>query len=73
MYLKIKVHPNSKKDEVVRKGDDSYEIFVRAKPVEGKANEDMLSLLADHLKVARSKLRLVRGAMARNKLVEKIG
>lgn len=70
MYLKTKVHPNSKKNEVVKKAEDSFEIFVRAKPVEGKANDAALDLLSEHLKVARSKLRLVRGASSRNKIIE---
>lgn len=71
MYLKIKVHPNSKKNQVIRKAEDAFEIFVRAKPVEGKANEAVLELLCEHLKIPRSKLRLARGAMAHNKIVEK--
>ncbi|MCL5267788.1 MAG: DUF167 domain-containing protein [Bacteroidetes bacterium] len=70
MFIKIKVHPNSKKDVVVRKGSDSFEVFVRAKPTEGKANEATLDSLSEFLKVPRSRLRLIRGATARNKLVE---
>lgn len=72
MYLKIKVHPSSKKDSVVRKADDSFEIFVRAKAVEGRANESMLELLSDYLHVPTSKLRLVRGIRARSKIVERM-
>lgn len=72
MFLKVKVHPGSKRDEVVSKGDDSFEIFVRARPVEGKANDAVFDLLGDYLKLPRSKLRLVRGAMSRNKIVERI-
>lgn len=70
MYLKVKVHPNSKNDEVFQKSQDSFEVFVRAKPVEGKANEAVLSLVAEFLKVPRSQVRLIRGAMAHNKTVE---
>ena len=72
MYLKVKVHPNSKKDEVLKKSDDSFEIFVRAKPVDGKANDAVLELLSDHLNIPRSKIRLLRGADSRNKLLETI-
>ncbi len=70
MYIKVKVHPNSKKDEVIQRGKDSLEIFVRAKPLEGKANEAVLNLVAEFLQVPRSQVRLIRGAMAHNKLVE---
>ncbi|HQT91422.1 MAG TPA: DUF167 domain-containing protein [Candidatus Kryptobacter bacterium] len=72
MYLKVKAHPNSKKDTVVKRAEDSFEVFVRAKPVEGKANDAVLDLLSEFLKIPRSRLRLVRGAMAHNKLVERL-
>lgn len=72
MFLKVKVHPGSKKNEVVEKSHDSFEIFVRAKPVEGKANDAVIDLLSDYLKLPRSGLRLVRGATSRNKIIEKV-
>ncbi len=70
MYLKVKVHPNSKKDEVLEKGEDSFEVFVRAKPIDGKANDAVLELISSYLKIPRSKVRLLRGANAHNKLLE---
>ncbi len=72
VLIKLKVHPNSRKDTVVRKSDDSFEIFIRAKPVEGKANEATLLALSDFLNVPRSRLRLLRGSTSHSKLVELI-
>ncbi len=70
MLLKVKVHPNSRRDEVIRKDADAFEIFVRVKPVEGRANDAVLDLLSDYLKMPRSRVRLLRGATSRNKIVE---
>ena len=70
MLVKIKVHPNSKRDLVVPKGADSFEVFVRAKPVDGKANDAAMDSLSEFLKVPRSRLRMIRGATSRNKLIE---
>lgn len=72
MYFKIKVHPNSKKNQVIRKAEDTFEIFVRAKPVDGKANDAVLDLLCEYLNIPRSKVRLIRGAMAHNKIIERM-
>ncbi len=72
MYLKVKVHPNSKKNEVCQKGEDSFEVFVRAKPVDGKANDAVLDLLSEYLEIPRSKVRLLRGAATHNKIVERM-
>lgn len=72
MFLKVKVHPGSKKNEVLSREADRFEVYVRAKPVDGKANEAMLDLLSEYLQSPRSRLRLVRGAASRNKIVERI-
>ena len=42
---------------------------VRAKPEDGKANAAVLALLAEALNVAPSRLRLLRGATSRDKLM----
>ena len=70
MYLKLKVHPNSKENKILRKNEDSFEIFIRAKPIDGKANEACLNMLAEFFSVPRSRVRLIRGALSHNKLVE---
>ena len=70
MLLKVKVHPSSKRDKVIQKSLDSFEIFVRADPIDGKANEAVLISLSEFLNVSRSRIRLIRGSMSRNKTVE---
>jgi uncharacterized protein YggU (UPF0235/DUF167 family) len=45
-------------------------VKVRAKPHDGAANEAVLELLAEALGVAASRLRLLRGATGRDKLVQ---
>lgn len=41
-----------------------------APPVEGKANELLLKLLAKHFGVSKSQVTIVSGAKARQKIVE---
>lgn len=67
--LKVKVHPRAGRDTVKRLGDDAFEVWVRAKPIEGQANEALLALLARFLEVPRVKLQLVRGTTERNKRI----
>ena len=45
-------------------------VKVRAKPQDGAANAAVMALLAQALAVATSRLRLLRGATARDKLVQ---
>ncbi len=61
MFIKAKVHPSSKREEVVQKSPDTFEIFVRAKPIDGEATGAVIVLLSEFLNVPRSSVRIVRG------------
>ena len=56
--------------EAVEIGDRVLLLKVRAKAKEGEANEAVLALLAEALGVATSRLRMLRGATGRDKLVQ---
>ncbi len=50
--------------------DGCLQVKIRPKPEDGKANAAVLELLAGALGVATSRLRLLRGATGRDKLVQ---
>jgi len=70
MLIKIKVFPNSKEEEVIRKSEDSFEVKVRAEPIRGLANRAVIDALSLYFKVPVSRIRLVRGFRERNKIFE---
>ena len=70
MRIQIKAHPKSKKEDVRKISENSFEIWVREAPSDGKANSAVLEALAEHLGIAKSKLRIVGGTSSRNKWVE---
>jgi len=70
MLIKIKVFPNSKEEEVIRKSEDSFEVKVKAKPIRGLANRAVIDALSLYFKIPPSKIRLVRGFRERNKMFE---
>ena len=72
-YVRVKVHPAASQDALVTRGPDQFEVWVRAKPVDGKASEAAGRLLARHLQVPPSRLRLIRGWESRQKLFEVLG
>jgi uncharacterized protein len=61
--------PHSMREEVVKQGDD-YVVRVKAMPVEGKANEAVIELLARHFKVPKSAVKIVVGLTGRTKIVD---
>lgn len=67
--LALRVTPGARV-ESVELGDGRVLVKVRVKPEDGKANAAVLDLLADALGVATSRLRMLRGATGRDKLVQ---
>jgi len=70
MLIKIKVFPGSKKDEIIKKSEDRFEIKVKEKPVMGQANQAVVWMLAVHFGISKDKIRIMRGWKQRNKLIE---
>ncbi len=67
-YLKVKVHAGEKKNRLEQKSPDSFEIWVKSPAQEGRANEAVRALLAQHLGVAENKLSLIKGATSPAKI-----
>ncbi len=70
MKIKVKVKPNAKKNEIKEIEQDYYEVRVTVVPEKGKANKKVIELLSKHLKVPKSKIKLIRGETSREKLFE---
>lgn len=68
--LRVKVKPNSKKQEIQTAADGSLIIFLKSPPVDGKANEELIKLLAKEFSVAKSTIQIKWGLSSRQKLVE---
>ena len=67
-FVTVRVKPGSRKGPLVEVGPDGdLTIYVRERAVDGKANEAVIRLLADHLDVLRSQLVLASGATSRHK------
>ncbi len=47
-----------------------YRVSVTASPVEGKANDAVVRALAEYFDIARSQVRLVAGAVSKQKIFE---
>jgi uncharacterized protein (TIGR00251 family) len=69
MKIQVKVKPRSKTEEVSQEGD-SFIIKVKEPPKEGKANQAVVKLLAEHFDVPQSQVRILSGFRSRNKVIE---
>jgi uncharacterized protein YggU (UPF0235/DUF167 family) len=67
--LRITVKPGARVASLTRREDGTWLASVRARPVEGAANEALLRLVADHFGLPRSRVSLRTGHRARIKTV----
>lgn len=70
MKISVLVSPHSKKEGIEILPDGVLKVRVKEPPVDGKANEAVLYLLAKHFGVPASSVRLVAGGSGRRKIVE---
>jgi len=71
--IQLKVAPKSARNAILGWIGDSLKIAVTAAPEKGKANEAVIALLADRLRLPKSAFSIVRGATQSQKLVEICG
>ena len=75
--LKCRVSPNARHSEGVESESESdpefgevLRIRVQAPPADGKANREVVSVLAAHLGVKKRHIRILKGHKSKVKLVE---
>ena len=70
VFLSIHAVPGSKSSRIVGfKDDGSLKIKVKAKPIKGKANKEIIKLLAEILNLKESDLEITSGSNARRKIL----
>ena len=67
--LIVRVFTKSSRPRVDEVEDGSYKVYVSSAPERGKANRELLTVLASHLGVKKSEISIVRGEKSRDKLI----
>jgi len=68
-YLKIKVKPNARESSLAQEPDGTWTARLKSPPVEGRANEELVALVARHFRCSRGAVAIRSGASGRTKLV----
>ena len=70
MIISIKVVTGKPKSRIIDQMiDGTYKIELKAIPVEGKANEELIRFLSKVLGISKSKIYITSGVRSKNKLV----
>lgn len=69
MKLLVRVKPNSR-EEKVEKTENGYTVYVKEPPVENKANQMVIKVLAEYFKVPKSQVSILSGLHSKRKVIE---
>lgn len=70
LLLHVKVKPNSRTSELNRAADGTWLAKLKSPPIDGKANEELVALVAQHFKCRKSDITIKSGAAARLKVLK---
>lgn len=70
MRIIVVAKAGAKTQKILKVSDDKFRVFVKAPPVEGKANEAIVKLLSEYFDVPKSSIDLTKGHKSSVKIFE---
>jgi uncharacterized protein (TIGR00251 family) len=70
MKIFLKVKPKASQAKVIKIDKTHYQVYITQPPEKGKANKQIIKLLADYFNVSLSKINIIAGEKGREKVVE---
>ncbi len=70
MKINVKVKLRSKEEKIEKIDDGNFTVWTKELPVEGRANEAIIKILADYFNVSASSIEIISGLKSKHKKVE---
>ena len=68
--IQVRVKPNARESALEPAADGTWLARLKAPPVEGRANDELVALVARHFGLRRAQVSIKSGAGARQKLLQ---
>jgi len=70
MKIVVEVKLHAKVSKIQKLDGETYRVFVKSAPIEGKANEEIISLLAKYFNIPKSSVDIVKGTKGKRKIAD---
>ncbi len=70
ILIEVRVAPRSSKRQIVGAIGNIVKVKLTAPPVDGAANEQLIELLSEKLKIRKSSITIIKGESSRRKIVK---
>jgi len=68
--ISVKVTPRAKESLIIEDFEGNLKIKVKSPPIDNRANQEIIELLADYYKISESQIQIIQGSKSRNKLIK---
>lgn len=66
----VRVITRASRQEIIEEGINTYKAKLCKNARDGKANEELIDLLAENFSVPKSHIEIVKGSRSKNKIIE---
>lgn len=70
MQISIRVIPRARRNAVEEQPDGTLRIYTTAVPADGDANSAVIKMLAKHIGIPKTRIKIIRGISSRDKVIE---
>ena len=70
MKYQVTVKPGTSQEKIIKTSENELTVYLRAKPHDGEANVALIKVLSKYFDVAKTNIKIIRGANARIKTIE---
>lgn len=70
MKISVKVKANTSRERIEKADDTNFLVWIREKPVDGRANGAVIKALAEYFGIAKSSVILLKGKASKQKIFE---
>jgi uncharacterized protein (TIGR00251 family) len=67
--IRVRVKPNSRTSQLTQSADGNWVAHVKAAAIEGRANQELIALVAEQFRCVKTSVSIKSGASGRMKLV----
>lgn len=73
LVINIKVEPRSSHSGIAGPYGEGLKVKLTSPPVEGRANEELIEILAKEFKISKKDVEIISGKKSKNKIVRLLG
>ena len=70
MKISVKAKPKARENSIKKIDDFNFTVRVKELPIENKANEAIIEVLAEYFAVPKSKINIISGHNSKHKIIE---